>query len=332
MTKVHYYHDSDYLPYVPGTPPSKPTTEILFRPTKTTSEKIRSGSIKAGKIIFFPIALLVHLIHKSLSNVASTHGLKGTTAKQVDLEKRNQLLAAGGENISFGYKNDSILEGMFFHSKTKAHPQKTILICTGSHQSYEHYALPMVKALMDMGHNVMTFNYHGFGKSVGKASEKGVYESVEAAYQYLTQKRKLDDTSIVAWGYSLGSGAVAGLTQKQAMDIVIDRGFSSMSKVAEQQAPKYQKSAAKVIFRIGAHFDNISKLKKFTGRAFVAQGSDDTTMTKSDHGDLLNKALGKRAKVKVYETVDSLHQHHDTVWFGQKGTKDYQAIQKFLSH
>jgi hypothetical protein len=336
MTSIYPHHPLRPRPLhiasaSPPTTLSKINLEILFRPTKTPLQKMGSGTLKAGKIVFFPITLLVHLIHQSLSKIASTHGLKGTTTKHVDFEKRNQLLAMGGENIQFGFKNGPALEGMFFHSKAKAHPQKTLLVCTGSHKSYENYAIPMVKALTEMGHNVMTFNYHGFGNSGGKVSEKGIYDSVEAAYQYLAQKRKLDDASIVAWGYSLGSGAVADLTKKHSMDIVIDRGFSSMSKVAAMQTPKYQKTAAKMIFTAGAHFDNVSKLKRFKGRAFVAQGKTDETMPQVKHGDLLNKALGKRAKVKVYETVDSPHHHQDVVWFGQKGTPDYQAIQKFLS-
>lgn len=109
--------------------------------------------------------------------------------RHVDQEMRSQLLDLGGQEILFGFEKQAVLEGMFFQSDFLSTNTKTILLCTGSHLSYEKYAVPMVKALQSMGHQVMVFNYQGFGNSEGERPENNTYESVEAAYQYLKQEK-----------------------------------------------------------------------------------------------------------------------------------------------
>lgn len=254
-------------------------------------------------------------------------GKEGETRK-INENKRAKLQALGGEEIKFGLEGRAVHEGMFFRAEPAAINAKTVLLCTGSFESYENYAIPMVEAFKSMGHNVMVFNYEGFGRSEGNRSEKGVYRSVEAAYQYLRQEKHCENHSIVAWGYSLGSGAVSDLASKQNLDIVIDRGFSSMSDVAYQEAPQGFKTIAKVIFKAGAHFDNLSKLKKAQGNVFIAQGSRDTDAVSGKFGQRLHEAVAK-GKHAIFREVDSGHHHFSDVWFSQG--EDRAAVEQFLS-
>lgn len=281
------------------------------------------------KILFAPITLLNYLIFLSFSQVASSSGL-GTKAqiKPINEEKRAQLLALGGQEILFGFHKKSVLEGMFFQSNIPNPQAKTILLCTGSHLSYENYAVPMVKTLRSMGHHVMVFNYEGFGKSEGVSSEKSIYKSTEAAYQYLKQEKGCQDENIVGWGYSLGSGAVSDLASKHTIDVVIDRGFSSMSEVAYQAAPFGLKTIARIIFFVGERFNNLSKLKKTQGRIFIAQGMHDDTMKEEHHGKFLQRTTSHKQNV-IYRKVDSKHHHSDHVWF-QSG-EDRTLVENFLN-
>jgi predicted alpha/beta-fold hydrolase len=274
----------------------------------------------------------MYLIVESLSLIASSQGL-GTDSqvRNTDDSKREKLRTMGGEEIKFGMAKEAVLEGMYFKADpTVDNPKpKTILLCTGSHQSYEHYAIPMVKELKAMGHNVLIFNYEGFGKSEGKRSEAGVYRSVEAAYQYLKQKKECPDDSIVAWGYSLGSGAVSDLTAKHHVDVVIDRGFSSMSEVAHEVAPTGLKTMAKIIFMVGAYFNNIDKLASTQAKVFIAQGTRDGTMIAEKHGQKLQHVLSENPNA-VYQEIDMAHFHDDDyVWFS--GYPERALVQDFLS-
>lgn len=315
----------------PSAKPVDSLKEIIITtlvPADRLAEKNLSILITTIKVIFFPLTLFAFLIVRSFSSIASSNGLGTEQAKLINDSKRAKLISMGGEEIKFGIKGQPVLEGMFFEADPKNPQAKTILLCTGSHQSYENYAPAMVEALKSMGHNIMVFNYEGFGNSEGTRSEEGVYRSVEAAYQYLKQEKKCADDSIVAWGYSLGSGAVCDLASKHAVDIVIDRGFSSMSEVAYQSAPAGLKTVAKVIFIVGAHFDNLSKLSDNEGNIFIAQGKWDATMTKSNHGVYLQHAVSNN-KNAFFQEVDSGHYHNDDVWFAKD--PDRGEIEKFLN-
>lgn len=300
-------------------------TRILSNPENTTTQKIINLLKCSVKVIFAPITLIVYLA----SRFAAYQGLGSEReTRKIDEKKRAQLLAKHGETIKFGLEGQPILEGMYFHSNQEQKNAKTILLCTGSHRSYEFYALPMIAALRSMGHHVMVFNYEGFGKSEGTPSEDGVYRSIEAAYQYLKQEKHCEDKSIVAWGYSLGSGAVSDLASKHPLDMVIDRGFSSMSQVAYQTAPQFCQTIAKIIFIMGAYFNNLSKIRKAKGNILIAQGDHDFMMTKAEHGQKLHEAVAKNKKA-IFLEVDSGHHHNDAeVWFS-KG-KEREAIDKFL--
>ena len=262
------------------------------------------------------------LAGKSLTAYALEQGL-GSPEVTTVIEKtyREDLKAMGGNEVIFSMPGNPKLEGMFFEGNPLKKPNhKTILLCTGSHHSFEYYAVPMVQAFLDMGHRVMTFNYEGFGASEGEISEKNVYRSTEAAYQYLKEIKKCDDKSLIGWGYSLGSGAVTELATKHPINIVIDRGFSSMSTVAATEAPKLLKTAAKVLFITCAHFDNERKLQFVKGNIFIAQGDEDP-MTEELHGHRLAAAGGKNA---FYAKVSSAHANAETCWFaGNLLIKDF---------
>ena len=219
------------------------------------------------------------------------------------------------------------MEGVFFEAEKvpKGVNQKTILLCTGSHGPCEQYAYPMVEAFKEMGHNVMIFNYEGFGGSGGERTEKGVYRSVEAAYQYLVDEKGCDDDCIVAWGYSLGSGAVSHLatTTSGDMDIVLDRGFSSMREVGKQQFKnKFLQSCAKVVMSVGANFDNVAKLQGYPGKVMIVHGSEDEMTKGKEHVSKLQAAISEGADVKVLEVPSKHHHTSVSVWFSKIEDKE----------
>lgn len=273
----------------------------------------------AAKIIFFPITALAYLLHGSLKWFIGSKILGD--GNHVNQPAREVLKQMGGEEIKFGFEDHAILEGMYFKTDSpNPASQKTILLCTGSPLSYEGFAIPMVEALKSMGHNVMVFNYEGFGKSEGSPSEEGVYRSVEAAYQYLLQVKECRKDSIAGWGYSLGSGAITELACNHEMDIVLDRPFSSMADAAYHAAPFFFKTIAKIVFVCASYFNNIGKISRVKGNVFIAQGKDDKSFEKIHHGDKLQAAAEQGKKATTFAMVDSEHFHFTDVWFGNRGS------------
>lgn len=279
-----------------------------------------------AKVIFAPFSLIGYLFYKCISRFTSARGIcPPAHARLSHPELRKALKELNGEEIRFGFQQGSILEGMFFTPPVPHANPKTLLICAGSGYPYEFCVIPMIKAFQSMGHRVMVFNYEGVGKSEGNRSENGVYRSAEAAYQYLKQVKEFKDEEIVAWGYSLGSGAVSYLAQKHKIDVVLDRGFSTMSEVAAQMAPKGLKTIARLLFFIGSHFNNLKKLKNAQGRILIAQGTHDWMMHEHLHGKKLHKALPHA----IFKRVNSSHGHDHNIWFSKGHEKEF--IRQFLT-
>jgi hypothetical protein len=298
---------------------------------KPASKSTLCSKLKiAGYAAFAPITIPLYLINKGLSKIAISNGLGDKKAlKFIDKTKREALKALGGEEVLFGFSKKTTLEGMFFEPPTALETKKTILICSGSHKSFENYTVPMVKAFLSKGFQVMVFNYQGFGKSDGTASEAGVYKSTQAAFEYLKQVKGCKEENIVVWGYSLGSGAATNLASKHKVDLVIDRGFSSMSEVAYHAAPSGMGGLARFIFRQGADFDNLKKIQGVTGNILIAQGIYDSRMMSEYHGELLKEATSENAKAQYLE-IDAGHHHtDDTLWIDD--AKYIEPIQSFLT-
>lgn len=284
---------------------------------------------KIIKVVLFPFTLIGLLFKKIFTATACYFGMGSVSEIKVrNAPLRTILREQGGEEVRFGFSGQPVLEGMYFRAEN-AHPNtKTILLCTGSHRPYEYYAPAMVRALKEMGHHVLIFNYAGYGDSEGNRSEESVYQSIEAAYQFLRQVKGCPDHSIIGWGYSMGS-AVIDLATKHPIDIVVDRGFTSMAEVAAELFPWPLSLVPKMIFKVGAHFDNLSRIGKIRGNVFIAEGNQDKM--KGFGMNLRDAALKTIPSHQVtYKLVNSAHFHNAEVWFGVN-SDDKLAIKNYLN-
>jgi hypothetical protein len=184
------------------------------------------------------------------------------------------------------------LEGIYFssthpRSASEASTKQAILLCTGSHQSYENYALPMIQSLTEMGHDVMVFNYSGFGRSEGSRTEHHVYEDTVNAFDEMQRQagtRGIPPARTKAIGYSLGGAAAAYLATERNVDIVLDRTFTKASDVAnvrlkEMRIFKFLRRIAQAVYNRITKFDTLSRLPELRGRCMIVKGAQDITPT-----------------------------------------------------
>ena len=217
----------------------------------------------------------------------------------------------GGEEITFRAEDQTLLEGMYFKNPNPTPEAKTLLICAGSHLSYENYVVPMVDALKKMGHNVMVFNYRGFGKSEGEPSEEGFNLDVESAYQFLKKKKQAE--KIVVFGYSMGSAPATDLAaHHDDLSLVLDRYFSSMGSVAKDKGG----NIAGAIFRMGhAEFDVKEKIKDVKGKIFLASGTFDQTMEPHHQQEIATSLKDNPQAHFVRAVTGHEHSTNQTLWF-----------------
>jgi len=89
----------------------------------------------------------------------------------------------------------------------------TVLFCHGNGGNIYH-SLDSINILHELGLNCFIFDYRGYGNSESKPSEKGTYIDAEAAYKWLTEKKKITPDSIIVFGRSLGGSIAAQLVSK----------------------------------------------------------------------------------------------------------------------
>ena len=67
------------------------------------------------------------------------------------------------------------------------------------------HIMPFLKRFHDQGFAIFSYDYHGYGTSTGKPSEKNVYADSDAAYHYLTTELRVSPNHIIVYGRSLGA-------------------------------------------------------------------------------------------------------------------------------
>lgn len=92
--------------------------------------------------------------------------------------------------------------------------------------------LPRLRDLRDIGFNIFSYDYQGYGTSQGRPSVVGAYQDVNAAYEYLTQKLGIPANKIIVYGYSVGGGPSVDLASRQPVaGLVIESSFTTAFRV-----------------------------------------------------------------------------------------------------
>src|SRR6266567_4503372 len=114
------------------------------------------------------------------------------------------------ENVFFKTSDHVELNGWFFPANPgSARSNLAVLICHGNAGNIGD-RLDMCKTLLQLGVNVLVFDYRGFGRSHGRPGEEGTYLDAVAAHQWLEGKG-FAGTNIIAFGESLGGGVASEL-------------------------------------------------------------------------------------------------------------------------
>lgn len=116
----------------------------------------------------------------------------------------------------------------------------TLLFCHGNAGNIGN-RLPYLPIFQRLGISTLLFDYRGYGRSAGQPSEPGTYQDTAAAWDYLTQTRKIPADQIVIYGESLGGAIAAQLAeQKQSpapKALILASTFISLNHRASELYP-----------------------------------------------------------------------------------------------
>ena len=118
----------------------------------------------------------------------------------------------------------------------------TLLYLHGNGGNIGH-RLDQIEVFHRLGLNVLIIDYRGYGASSGKPSEEGTYQDALAAWNYLTQEKRLAPERVVVFGESLGGSVAAWLAARQPpAGLVIYASFTSVPEMAQALYPMFPAS------------------------------------------------------------------------------------------
>src|SRR5205823_420075 len=141
------------------------------------------------------------------------------------------------EDVHFQTADGLRLNGWFFPADQDSSRQHVVyLLCHGNAGNISH-RLEHVAALLEPGASVFIFDYRGYGRSEGRASEDGTYLDGQAAHQWVRQ-RGFTATNIIVLGESLGGGIASELALREPSGgLILQSTYTSVTDLGVELFP-----------------------------------------------------------------------------------------------
>lgn len=188
---------------------------------------------------------------------------------------QNWTLPAGAEDVWFAGLDGKRLHGWFVHARTQP-AAITVLYCHGNAGNIADAGW-IAERLAARGLDVLLFDYRGYGRSEGKASDEwGLYADANAAYDYLTRERGVAPERLALYGLSLGTTAVIDVASRRACaSLVVESGLSSASEMASIALPWLPRW----LHWLGKNrFESARKIASVGCPVLIAHGTRDETI------------------------------------------------------
>jgi fermentation-respiration switch protein FrsA (DUF1100 family) len=159
-----------------------------------------------------------------------------------------------------------------------------------------------------MGVNVLIPEYPGYGMSGGRATEKGLYEAADAAYDCLRERTGGRRSRIVVAGWSLGTGVAVDLASRRNVSgLLIVGAFTSMCDMGPILLPSPLHWLAGPL-TAHCRFDNLAKVPLVTCPILIMHGTEDNFVPNAMGDRLAAAATSKVTRLPVAGA------HHADIW------------------
>lgn len=257
------------------------------------------------------LLVLVVLAYAGIVGWLKWHEHELVFATAASRERTQGEIPAGGETLPIPSADGSQLAAVRFKADVGRDTGYWILHLHGNSDSaFSPLQLKHCQRLTELGMSALCFDYRGFGRSPGKASEAGMLEDAEAAYQSL-RSAGVPDNRILLWGHSLGSGpAVQLATRHPAAALVLFGAFTSVPEAAADRYPWLP-----VRWLVGVHFDSRSRMPAVRMPVVFAHAEGDRVIAFHHAKDLYEAAHEpKRLLVLGDRTKDGFGGHLEPLY------------------
>ena len=143
---------------------------------------------------------------------------------------------------------------------------------------------------------IVSFDYPGYGLYQNiESNEKNIYKTVQIIYEYVKEKLKLDENSIIVYGFSLGTGV--------AFDLACNKNYNFAGLIL--QSPFLSIFRTMYNTKITKYFDlfnSCDKVKFLNIKTLFIHGNKDRIVPYA-HGRILSKLIPK-SKFYNFQTIN----------------------------
>ncbi len=265
---------------------------------KETLKKVLVGRFSWRRLLSSTaiIVLAVIVFTLSCADEIIFHPPRASYTDDADVIK---LTTADGKMIS----------AMYFE---KEDAEFTILFSHGNAEDIGHNR-EFFRLLNRWGFSVFAYDYHGYGTSQGRPSEKNVYLDIDAAWRYLVDDLATEPNRIIALGRSLGSGAAVYLaTRTKPAGLILESPLTSVFRVV-----------TRISILPFDKFNNIAKITNVHCPVLIIAGEADDIV-----GIRHGKALYEKANEPKQHLWVPAAGHNDLLWVA--GDRYRRALDEFV--
>lgn len=172
------------------------------------------------------------------------------------------------EDVTFVAEDAVQLHGWWIPTENA---RGTILYCHGNAGNIGDRT-EVAADLRKLGVNVFLFDYRGYGRSKGLASENGTYRDARAAYEVVRSRHDdVENPPIIVHGASLGGAIAVQLAlDRNPRALVLEGTFTSVTEMGQLLFPRLP------IRWLNQHrYNSLSKIAKVTCPIVIAHSKND---------------------------------------------------------
>lgn len=212
------------------------------------------------------------------------------------------------EEYTIATRDGATLNGLHFKIDK---PKGVVLYLKGNSRSIKGWGKFAVDFTRN-GYDVIMMDYRGFGKSIGKRTQKALKRDAQVVYNKL--KDKVEEKHIIVYGRSLGSGLATKLasTNNPRM-LILDAPYYSLTKIAGRFMPFMPLS-----WLIKYPLPTYKWMKYVQCPIHIIHGTDD-------------KLIPYRTSVKLSKIKPKLTTLHTVIGGGHKNLNNFESYHAMLS-
>ena len=146
-----------------------------------------------------------------------------------DVQQAPSDWGMGYEDVTLNTTDDVQINGWYIPN----HGSKQVLLFFHGNAGNISHRRDSIDIFHRLGLNVFIIDYRGYGKSLGKPDEQGLYLDAAAAWRFLTEEKGFTTNDIILFGRSLGGAVAARLASEvPARGVILESTFSSAKDFA----------------------------------------------------------------------------------------------------